>query len=545
MPGDAAQSVATVGTTAGKPYALVVLLQLHWFIRLRWLFAAGALAVLAIERFVQPTARRPGGLLAVVLAVAATNVVWMAVSRLLRPRLYNPGADPRGAIRAGQIYAGAQIATDLFLLTWILALTGGVENPMALFYLFHVAITGLLLRTWQAFLLSCWAVLLYAAMGVAQWHNWLAYYPFLPSLGTANLHNQAHYVSIAVTVMAAAVFGTLYFTDRIGHVLDRREDMLIRMNAALEQSRRAIQDLQARRSRFMQVAAHQLKGPLAMVQTLASLVRDGTVTDEQGIHATCDKIVRRCREGIVQVTELLTLARVQEADPCRHRAARADVTAIVTALCARFSPVAQTKRVTLEFTPATAERPVAGVDPTDLADCIGNLIENAVKYTPEGGRVEVRVVSGAQTGSAIDLPQPPVRHGLRRRVEDFVCVVVQDTGIGLGEALPLLEDGSPAPGSIFEAFRRGAAALSAGIPGTGLGLSIVREVVEQVGGYIHVRSRTGEGSTFTVCFPVHADPPESAVHDSRSGAVLGPAPPNGTSRQQYGRTESDGGSVTE
>lgn len=517
---DGGQPFSAPGATAGKPYALVVLLQLHWFIRLRWLFAAGALAVLAVERFIQPAARRPGGLLAVVLAVAATNVMWTAVARLLRPRLSEPGTDQRGAIRAGQIYAGAQIATDLLLLTWILALTGGVENPMSLFYLFHVAITGLLLRTWQAFLLSCWAVLLYSAMGVAQLHGWIAFYPFLPQLGSVHLYQQPHYVSIAVTVAAAAIFGTLYFTDRIGKVLDRREDMLIRMNAALEQSRQAIQDLQARRSRFMQIAAHQLKSPLAMVQTLAGLIRDEIVADEKGILTTCDKIVRRCRDGIVQVTELLTLARVQEADPQRHRQAQADVGRIVRDVCARHLSVAEAKGVALRHSVPDGPPRLARVDPRDFGDCVSNLVENAIKYTPAGGRVEVRVADGAAAPRPADLPPPPARAGRRRDVRDYVFVIVQDTGIGLGDALPLREDGSPAAGSIFDAFHRGNAALSAGIPGTGLGLSIVREVVEQAGGYIHVRSRTGEGSTFTVCFPVNVEVEAPAIRDTRASAVV-------------------------
>lgn len=507
---------ASPATTA-KPYALLALLQVHWFIRLRWIFAAVALAALAVERFAMPAAQRPWPLLVVVLSVAAINVAWTAVARLLRPQLENPGPDQRVAIRNGQLFVSAQIAIDLLLLTWILALTGGVENPMSLFYLFHVAISGLLLRTWQAAAQGVWAVVLYGGMCLAQTRDWLAYYPFLPQLGSSGLHEVPAYAAIAVVVNALAIFGTLYFTDRIGRVLDRREDLLIKTNAALEQSRQAIQELQRRRSRFMQTAAHQLKSPLAMVQTLAGLVRDGVVKDPESIQATCEKIARRCREGIGQVTELLTLARVQEADPRRHQEAVSNVGQVVAELCAKHAPVAAQKHIDFTWQTPAETGLLAHVHRADLSDCVSNLIENAIKYTPDGGRVTVTVASGRATPAAFELPPPPALV-TDRQIKDYVFVIVQDTGIGLGDAVEFLADSTTA-GSIFDAFRRGDAAIAAGIPGTGLGLSIVREVLEQSGGYIHVRSRRGKGSTFTVTFPAVAGEAGPAASTGRSADV--------------------------
>ena len=319
---------------------------------------------------------------------------------MFRRQIEAPELDERAAIRSGQLFVSAQITVDLLLLTWILGLTGGVENPMVLFYLFHVAITGLLLRTWQAFVQSCWAVVLYATMCFGQALGWFAYYPFLPHLGDgAGLHDDPQHVLMVVTVVALAVFGTLYFMDRIGKVLDRREAALVATNAALHQSQRAIQDLQRRRSRFMQTAAHQLKSPLAMVQTLANLIRDRIVVDEVGIQATCDKIVRRSRDGIAQVSELLALARVQEADPSRHRESLSDVGQVVGELCRKHAPVAAEKKIEMTWRIPAGVDLVAHVHQTDLADCVNNLIENAIKYTPEGGRVKVALLHGPRTPS--------------------------------------------------------------------------------------------------------------------------------------------------
>jgi len=477
--------------TAGKPYAVVVLLQLHWFLRLRWLFMCAGLAALAIERFVLPGTQRPPALLAAVLTVGASNLVWTGVSRLLRRQLEAPPGEQRRAVRSGQLFAGAQIASDLLLLTWILSLTGGVESPMVLFYLFHAAISGLVLRTRQALVVSAWAAALFGGMAFGQLAGWLPWHPLLPHLPRTGLQQATDYVALTTVTVALAIFGTMYFTDRIGRILDQREDMLIRLNAALVESRQAIQELQQRRSRFMQTAAHQLKTPLAMVQTLANLIRDGVVTDEAGILATCDKIVRRCRDGMSQVSELLALARVQEADPRRHTHARCDVAVVVTELCGRYLPVAREKGVELSWQYHTDRPMQVRVDPQDLTDCVGNLIDNAVKYTPAGGRVRVIALRGARR-----MPGPPGGDGRR---QEYVFIVVRDTGIGIPE---LAASPATGAGSIFEPFRRGHSAVAAGIPGTGLGLSIVREVVEQAGGYLHAHSEPGRGSIFTVAFPV-------------------------------------------
>lgn len=484
--------------------ALVVLLRLRWFIRLRWLFAAVALGVLGVERLVLPATQRPWELLTVVLGVAAMNVVWIITSRLLRRWLNAGEATEHVAVRSARVFANAQVATDLLLLTGILHYTGGVENPMSVFYLFHVAIGALLLKTWHSLVQSCWAVVLFAAMMIAEWRGVLEHYALLPQLGSVGLYDHRDYALLVVAVQACAVFGTLYFTLRIAKLLDSHEAQLRRANAALEQSRRAIQDLQHRRARFMQTAAHQLKSPLAIVQTLANLIRDGIVTDRAGIQATCEKIARRSQEGIGQVGELLTLARVQDADRARHRKSRVDVREAVLQLCRHFKPLAERRQLELScWTPADGDLSVS-VDPQDFKDCIGNLIDNAIKYTPGPGRVRVVVTAKRCTGR-------PVSIGIH----------VSDTGMGFDPELLRSDGNTLGHEPVFDAFRRGSNVIAAGIPGTGLGLSIVREVVEQAGGRLWVMSRPGVGSSFTVTLPASgAAEDQPLVRDTRATEVV-------------------------
>ena len=462
--------------------ALLTMLRLHWFIRLRWVFLVVAIVVLAIERLALPDAQRPLlGLMVVLAALGLVNLGWMAFSYLLFRRFREE--TPGGPRRYVELLANAQVAVDLLLLTCILRFTGGVENPMAIFYLFHMAITALLLQRWQAILNGAWALMLYALLVIGEWRAWLTpHYGLLPK-PLLNLHTEPEFVFVSLAVVACGIFGTLYFTLQVAKRLQRREQSLHEANEALRQSQIAIQDLQSRRSRFMQTAAHQLKSPLAAIQTLAELIR-GNVVAPEAIPTTCDKIVQRCREGIGQVIELLTLARVQEADPRRHQRSEADVRAVLSKLCERFRPVAQEKQVELTCHIPEADDLRVSIDPQDLDDCAGNLIDNAIKYTPGPGRVTVTASTEAASGKP-----------------EAVAITVSDTGIGISPDILVSEDGTPAHAPVFDAFRRGTNALTAGIPGTGLGLSIVREIVEQAGGRIRVSSQPNEGSSFTLTFP--------------------------------------------
>jgi signal transduction histidine kinase len=98
---------------------------------------------------------------------------------------------------------------------------------------------------------------------------------------------------------------------------------------------------------------------------------------------------------------------------------------------------------------------------------------------------------------------------------------VMDSGIGLDPELLRASNGQPGHELVFDAFRRGANVVAAGIPGTGLGLSIVREVVEQAGGRIWVVSRPGAGTSFSLTLPAREPSGEEpVVRDTRSTQVV-------------------------
>lgn len=468
--------------------ALVSLVRLRWFINRRWAMLLLLWVFIAVECGLCRRWVRPVGLLWPLLALLLVNLFWLQVSRTLQQRIASSGEHDVGVIRLATWQANAQIAIDLLLLTAIIHYTGGTENPMAIFYLFHMAIASLLLPSTEAILQGVWAFLLYGLLGIAELLKWLPHFELLPNILTPRLYLQPQYVMVVLIVVGSAVFGSLYFTLRIAARMQEREQALRTLNWALQRSQAALQEMQRRKAQFMRTAAHQLKSPLAVIQTQVNLLRDTPMPEEKR-RQFYDKVITRCQVAIGQVTDLLTYARVQEGMPDRKALDQSDVLKVVRDLYERHHPVAREKGLELTCDLPHQGRYVVPLSEADLADAIGNLIENAIKYTDCPGRISVGL---AQAG-------------------EVILVTIRDTGMGM--ALETQRE-------MFDAYRRGNLALEKGIFGSGLGLSIVRAIMEQVGGEIVVRSRPNEGSSFTLRLPTKAPEPEAFALEGTSLNVI-------------------------
>jgi len=171
-----------------------------------------------------------------------------------------------------------------------------------------------------------------------------------------------------------------------------------------------------------------------------------------------------------------------------------DLVAVARGALDTIRPLASGKNVDLSFAPdRSVVEPVVG-DAGRLQQVIWNLLANAIKFTPEGGRVGVFV----------------------ERAEDHVEVRVNDTGQGISpDFLP----------HVFERFRQGGSATTQRHAGLGLGLAIVRQLVELHGGTVHAASPgVGRGATFTVCLPIAAGEvragPGTALGERRTAASI-------------------------
>lgn len=222
------------------------------------------------------------------------------------------------------------------------------------------------------------------------------------------------------------------------------------------------------RREFVSNVSHELKTPLTTIQAYTETLLDGAMDDKNVNRQFLSRIDEQAERLHKLILDLLDLARIESTEDAVELLP-VPVAVTVQACVAEHQAVADGKQVTLLIEPPSEELSIWG-DDEGLLTVLNNLVDNAVKYTPAGGRVTVRW-----------------RAEGRR-----VCLEVADTGIGIPKQHQA---------RVFERFFRVDKARSRELGGTGLGLSIVKHWVQVFGGSVEVTSDLGRGSTFAVRLP--------------------------------------------
>lgn len=242
------------------------------------------------------------------------------------------------------------------------------------------------------------------------------------------------------------------------------------------------------RTDFVANISHELKTPVGALAVLAEALAD---EDDIGVvHRVAERMVGESHRVARTIDDLMELSRIELGEePVRDTVAVID---IVSGAIDRAAPLAEGRKIDVAVLEVPDGIAVLG-DRRQLTSALGNLVENAVKYSEVGGNVQIRV-----------------------RVQGpFAELMVADQGIGIPQG---------DHGRIFERFYRVDKARSRDTGGTGLGLSIVRHVATNHGGEVLVSSQEGEGSTFVLRIPL--DPPIAST--SPPPATAPPQPKEST-----------------
>jgi signal transduction histidine kinase len=314
------------------------------------------------------------------------------------------------------------------------------------------------------------------------------------------LYPVAGFLALALFVLCAALIPIL---RRVTAAVEVRNEQLVEQATRLEQSlafaqearaeaegarrtlseqNKRLRELDRLKDEFLSLVSHELRTPLTSIRGYLDLVLDeeaGELNPEQ--HRFLKAVERNSGRLLRLVGDLLFVAQADAGRLTLDRA-KVDVSALAADCVEAAQPVADQRAIDLQL---TAEQVPALVgDRGRLAQVLDNLVSNALKFTPEGGRVEVRTSV----------------HG------DYVQLEVEDSGIGI----PAAEQPR-----LFERFFRATAATDQAIPGTGLGLAIVKAIVEAHAGRIEVVSAPDQGTTFRVELPLRearsAEPVEVAA----------------------------------
>lgn len=234
-----------------------------------------------------------------------------------------------------------------------------------------------------------------------------------------------------------------------------------------------LKKLESLRRDFVANVSHELKTPLAAIKGYVETMQDDPQMPTPTRVRFLDRIARQTERLTTLVGDLLTLSRLDDEGSQERDLRPVDLGACVRETVRDLASLAEKRQVRV-----VCHAPDAGLwvqaDREALRQVVGNLVDNAIKYTGEGG--DVRAQLTIDDGRAL--------------------LEVVDTGIGLSP-----EDQE----RVFERFYRVDRARSREVGGTGLGLSIVKNTVKSLGGEVGVRSRLGSGSTFWVTLPLVAE----------------------------------------
>jgi PAS domain S-box-containing protein len=226
-----------------------------------------------------------------------------------------------------------------------------------------------------------------------------------------------------------------------------------------------LQDQDRRKDEFLAMLAHELRNPLAPISSAADMLRIGTASEER-VRRASDVIGRQVRHLTALVDDLLDVSRVTRG-LIQLQNVEVDIGGVVAAAVEQSRPLIEARRHALVVEGDADGAHITG-DPKRLVQVLANLLNNAAKYTPPGGRIALSLASTAST----------------------VVIGVRDNGIGIDSLLL---------SHVFDLFTQAERTPDRSQGGLGIGLALVKTIVNLHGGTVSVRSDgPGTGSTFTV-----------------------------------------------
>ena len=247
------------------------------------------------------------------------------------------------------------------------------------------------------------------------------------------------------------------------------EEELRRKNEALDQANAELRELDQMKDNFISTMSHELRTPLTSIKGFIEALQEGAIQEPTQARPFLDIIARQAERMAKIIADMLLLSEI-EAEGFQFKLEKLSLKELVYDISGQYEKLAarRSQRLEVSFDPA-AEFILADKD--KISQALRNLIDNAAKFTPPGGRIQIEVTRGPKE----------------------TLISVRDTGVGIPSAdLP----------RIFERFYTVDQARSRELGGPGLSLSIVKHIVEAHQGKVGVESELNKGSTFYFSLPV-------------------------------------------
>ncbi|MEH2407348.1 hybrid sensor histidine kinase/response regulator [Nostoc sp.] len=316
-------------------------------------------------------------------------------------------------------------------------------------------------------------------------------------------HGSIRWVQVRSSPMLSGQGELLGYVGTLEDITERKQAEEVRAQVIREQTARQEAEAANRmKDEFLAVLSHELRTPLTSMLGWSKILRSKKL-DEKATSRALEAIERNATSQMQLIEDILDVSRIIRGQ-LRLNVSAVNLISVMEAALEAVRPLAEPKDIKLNTVLDTSVGSVYG-DPARLQQVVWNLLTNAIKFTPKGGRVEVNLSVVCGEG--------------QQTTHKYAQIQVIDTGIGISsEFLP----------KVFERFRQADSTTTRSHNGLGLGLAIVRHLVELHKGTIFAESLgTGEGATFTVRLPLLQDNRVSRENREETSSLVASMPLTG------------------
>ncbi|MBI5681973.1 MAG: HAMP domain-containing histidine kinase [Deltaproteobacteria bacterium] len=438
--------------------------RLGWLINLRWLTIVFIILAYLTATTIFNLKIEIIPLSIIIASITVYNTAFYLYIRRERKRTLD---------MAGRI-AFMQSILDIIFLTAFIHWTSGIENPFIFYFIFHTIITSALLPKRLGFIQAFIICILIAFLSVFEYLEIIPHHPINGFL-TAGFYKNPIYVFAVYFTFASTILISTFITASISENLAKKEFELKKTLVDLEDANLKLLEKDKLKSEYVMMVAHDIKSPLSSILSMADAC----------LEVFSDSMDKRIKDMLIRIrqkadnlhryaADLLNLSRIKSSD--RLNLEVFGIKDVINESLEFAVPISEGKELDIKID-IPDNMPLVTADKEQMRYVFINLLSNAFKYTPDGGRVLVKAESYNET----------------------MNIEVSDTGIGIPQ------DDIP---KIFNEFFR-AGNVEKITKGTGLGLALVKYIIERHNGKILVESKLGKGTRFKVVLPIKQTKPSN------------------------------------
>jgi signal transduction histidine kinase len=430
------------------------ILFVKWFIRIRWV----AIAVLVVSNYLVNNILEISVEEIPIYILGSVLLILNILHRIILKKIVIDKTSNLTKRIKQEIHF--QIITDLLILTLILHYSGGIENPLILFYFFHLIIASSIFTTLQSYVYAAFAIILAASMGILECFSVIPHYP-LEGFITHDLFRNILYVFGAGFVFACTSVMVVGLSHMIIYRSIKSEETYVRTNIELENKDKL-------KNEYVLRVTHDIKGHVAAILSCLEVVRSkstGPLNDAQEEFANRAYYRADLLSGFIKDLLNLTKKRLKH----DYEFEQFNLAELINKVVQPIQTLAKDKSIDFHLYLDKSLGTITG-NPYTIEELYSNLLLNAVKYTPPEGHIEMNVKTNPNQ----------------------IITEISDSGIGIPkEDLP----------HVFDEFYRASNTPKDTKSGSGLGLSIAKQIVEDHKGRIWVTSEEGVWTKFIFTLP--------------------------------------------